>query len=1067
MRLARPWALFILSITLAAGPAWAGANLWTSNGPANRGEIRTLAYVPGPTPAILVQRWPSLAARSTDNGATWTPLAGIPAGVSSEVTSFTVAPSDPQIVFAVWHDYQTGNRDIYKSTDGGASWTAVGGGPSAPVNLNEIFKIAVAPSDALKVFAATRRDGVYRSPDGGSTWLRSVNATGARAYSVAVDPVNPATVYQAGINRLLKSVDGGATWSSAATRPSGGIRDLVIDAANPVTLYAWSNDGAYKSTDGGENWGLASTGLPLGSIVLAPYAGFNTSLYFPPDAPSTLLLLMGSSIYSSTDGAATWTQIGASFALQGLLSFAGPLSDLFLGSYAGLQRSTDGGATFVPVPSITAGAFAPTWEIHGDPLSTSTFFVRSKSGFFMTKDDGMSWTEQIANLPSGSASSLFILPKAPNVWLVSTASGWFRSTDSGTTWNPSGTGGGRLVTDPFLASVIYGVGTPGVVISTDQGQTWTTYTAGLPEYNLQAVVVDPTTPGALFAAPGTGELFSSNDGGQTWAASATYPAGAFCSYVAVDPFDSQVIYVTSGDYGGSWVADVFKSTDRGATWSPIVIPGVTGSYINVIVADPLTPGTLYLATDNVGLWVTTNAGATWAPVNDGLPPGTSAQWFELHPGDSKKYLLASWDTGGGWSYVSDPTGSLVAGGGVFEEAASLGTWSETGTASVQFSPLSATPEGGSVLVTVGTDAGATATRWMVHAASSGTLDGILQACSPVDAGYTYSLGAKILIPSGQAQTGSGRVVLSWYSDATCSQFLSATETPAVAGAPSDAWRDSSLMGVRPPTGAVRGRLGLAVTVDQARGRFSVNFDEVTFAATCDGATAVVTGGGAIQPGGSATIQAVLTGLAPWSVTWSDGVVQSALVSPVVRTVSPAFSQAYDVASVHDAYCAGQVSGSAYVDVAGAGPRAAFVTGGGWITSPPGACVADPTMTGKATFGFEAKYHKEATVPTGTTDFQLHAAGLDFHASTYEWLVIAGAKAQYKGTGTINGAGSYGFMLTTIDGQISGGGGQDKLRIKIWDAATNQLIYDTQLQAPNHVDPTTIIGGGSIVVHREN
>ncbi len=115
------------------------------------------------------------------------------------------------------------------------------------------------------------------------------------------------------------------------------------------------------------------------------------------------------------------------------------------------------------------------------------------------------------------------------------------------------------------------------------------------------------------------------------------------------------------------------------------------------------------------------------------------------------------------------------------------------------------------------------------------------------------------------------------------------------------------------------------------------------------------------------------------------------------------------------------------------PAAGFVTGGGWINSPAGAYAADPTLTGKANFGFVSKYQKGATVPTGKTEFQFKAGGLNFQSTSYDWLVVAGAKAQYKGTGTVNGVGGYGFMLTAIDGQQPGGGGVDKFRIKIWDA----------------------------------
>lgn len=147
------------------------------------------------------------------------------------------------------------------------------------------------------------------------------------------------------------------------------------------------------------------------------------------------------------------------------------------------------------------------------------------------------------------------------------------------------------------------------------------------------------------------------------------------------------------------------------------------------------------------------------------------------------------------------------------------------------------------------------------------------------------------------------------------------------------------------------------------------------------------------------------------------------------------------------------------------PNGGFVTGGGWINSPAGAYVADPTLTGKANVGFNSKYQKGATVPSGQTEFQFKAANLNFHSSSYDWLVVAGARAQYKGSGTINGAGDYGFMLTAIDGQINGGGGTDKFRIKIWEKATGAIVYDNQNSAADDANPTTEIAGGSIVIHK--
>ncbi|MGD6851721.1 MAG: post-COAP-1 domain-containing protein [Candidatus Bathyarchaeia archaeon] len=136
------------------------------------------------------------------------------------------------------------------------------------------------------------------------------------------------------------------------------------------------------------------------------------------------------------------------------------------------------------------------------------------------------------------------------------------------------------------------------------------------------------------------------------------------------------------------------------------------------------------------------------------------------------------------------------------------------------------------------------------------------------------------------------------------------------------------------------------------------------------------------------------------------------------------------------------------------PEAGFVTGGGWINSPQGAYLVDPSLSGRANFGFVSKYEKGATVPTGNTEFQFQVAGLKFKSTSYDWLVIAGNTAIYKGEGTINGAGQYNFMLWADDG---GSKGEDTFRIFITDASTDQAIYDNGVKQA--------ILGGSILVHK--
>jgi hypothetical protein len=146
------------------------------------------------------------------------------------------------------------------------------------------------------------------------------------------------------------------------------------------------------------------------------------------------------------------------------------------------------------------------------------------------------------------------------------------------------------------------------------------------------------------------------------------------------------------------------------------------------------------------------------------------------------------------------------------------------------------------------------------------------------------------------------------------------------------------------------------------------------------------------------------------------------------------------------------------------PNAGFVTGGGWITSPAGAYPANTSLTGKATFGFVAKYKKGQQTPEGNSEFQFHAAGMNFKSTAYDWLVVAGSKAQYKGVGTINGTAGYGFMLTALDGDLSGNKKPDSFRMKIWLISTGSIVYDNNIGVADTGDPATTLGGGSIVIH---
>ena len=153
------------------------------------------------------------------------------------------------------------------------------------------------------------------------------------------------------------------------------------------------------------------------------------------------------------------------------------------------------------------------------------------------------------------------------------------------------------------------------------------------------------------------------------------------------------------------------------------------------------------------------------------------------------------------------------------------------------------------------------------------------------------------------------------------------------------------------------------------------------------------------------------------------------------------------------------------------PSGGFVTGGGWIDSPEGACkfeACTDNTTGKATFGFVSKYKPGATVPTGNTEFQFRAGNLNFHSDSYDWLVVAGSDAKYKGVGTTNGGGDYGFMLTGFDADVNPNDSHtvDGFRIVIWDKADGDRVVYDNLASPDIVEDdyhTQPIAGGSMGV----
>lgn len=169
--------------------------------------------------------------------------------------------------------YAATSNGVFRSTDGGSSWTPANTGLSG---IN-VFSLAIDPRTPATVDAGTFGNRVFKTTDAGTTWASSnVGLTDdLQVVALAIDPTNTRVLYAGTrFNGIFKSADAGARWSSVNPAPTGTLFaivhfSLVTDPVNAGTVYAGTFDGVFKSTDGGTNWTASNDGLPPSSRVFA------------------------------------------------------------------------------------------------------------------------------------------------------------------------------------------------------------------------------------------------------------------------------------------------------------------------------------------------------------------------------------------------------------------------------------------------------------------------------------------------------------------------------------------------------------------------------------------------------------------------------------------------------------------------------------------------------------------------------------------------------------------------------------------------------------------------------
>jgi photosystem II stability/assembly factor-like uncharacterized protein len=218
--------------------------------------------------------------KTADRGASWNAInSGIPESKSiptSFIDAFSVAihPQDPNTLFAGIANFQ--NAGVYKSTDGGGTWIAAGSG--LPKSWFAVASFVFDPRSADTVYAvlydeweddaANVHVGIYKTTDGGATWNAVNDGLPPTRWgyvwvtALTIDPKNPTTLYAGTPDGVFKSTNGGASWTAANSELRESISSLAIDPLHPSTVYAGTwNHGVFKSTDSGSTWNAANSGL--------------------------------------------------------------------------------------------------------------------------------------------------------------------------------------------------------------------------------------------------------------------------------------------------------------------------------------------------------------------------------------------------------------------------------------------------------------------------------------------------------------------------------------------------------------------------------------------------------------------------------------------------------------------------------------------------------------------------------------------------------------------------------------------------------------------------------------
>ena len=672
---------------------------WANLGPGNiGGRVRALLIDPTTPTTMYTAGVAGGIWKTTTGGTTWSPLSDFLSNIA--VNSMAMDPANSNVIYTGtgegnWNIDAIRGAGIFKTTDGGSTWTALASTTSSS-DFYFVNKLAVSPVNSNRVYAGTRT-GIWRSTNAGVNWTKVLDSTsnyGCFDLAMRTDQTTDyifascGTFAQAKIYRNTDAA-GAGTWTSVYTETNMGLTSLAIAPSNQSTIYALAaslqsgnyQDGllaVFRSTSNGDSgsWTaqvrntsttklntLLLTNPVIASETDCGYSGnsynnqgwYDNIIAVDPVNPN-VVWAGGIDLFRSDDGGANWgvasywwagiTAAGYAHADQHAITFHPQYNGttnkiMFVGGDGGLFKTTNARAAVATGSTAVCNSTNTSivWSNLNSNIGITQFYdgtVTPDGGTYFggTQDNGTDLgTNSLGanawhSIMGGDGGYVAVDPGSTSVMYAEyTGLSLQKSINGGTSWSGATSGisgdNGFMFIVPFTmdsnSSTKLWIGGSSLWRTINGASGWTQASAAMSDSSsISAITVAPGNSNIVAAGTSSGKVLVHTSALSATSAS-TWPStqprtSAYVSWVAFDPANSNILYATYATFkSSSSDAQVYRSPDRGATWSPIggsgagTLPDIP---VHCIVVDPTIAGRLYIGTD-LGVYTTIDYGVTW------------------------------------------------------------------------------------------------------------------------------------------------------------------------------------------------------------------------------------------------------------------------------------------------------------------------------------------------------------------------------------------------------------------------------------------------------------------------